>query len=148
MIHDAFGRADANGCWRIRVDHCLQQCRRRGRGSLLEPRDRLGESSALGVTICPLELGQLQPAPERCGSNSYGLGSLIDVPVSQQGRDRLLLLAPEFLAMAYHLVPSAGRSSHHRQPFASPITSRILLLVFATGVMNVSVTVTREKERT
>src|ERR1035438_8817486 len=52
--------------------------------------------------------------------------------------------------MTCHLSSPESRSAtgHHRFPIALWITSRFPLLVSAAGVMNVSVTVSRGKERT
>src|SRR6266481_2955573 len=105
MIHYAFGRADANGCRRIRVDHCLQQCCRCGGGSLLEAGDRLRESGAPGITKGLLELEQLEPAQERSGSNAGSAGSFVNVALSQEGRNRVFHLPPEFCSRSCHYMP-------------------------------------------
>jgi hypothetical protein len=72
---------------------------------LLEPRDGLRKRVAASFPVLRLKLRKLQPSPKGCGSNANSLGGFVYVPVSRKRRDRRLLLAPEFLAMAYHLAP-------------------------------------------
>jgi hypothetical protein len=55
--------------------------------------------------------------------------------VREQGSDRLILLPPEFCSMSPHLRLSARICHRHSIAFAD--FSRILLLVFGAGVMNV-----------
>jgi hypothetical protein len=64
------------------------------------PRDGLAECGPAGLPVGCLELGDLQPTQKRIGSDAGGLGGFLDVPLGEQGGNRLFLLAPEFLAMA------------------------------------------------
>jgi hypothetical protein len=68
----------------------LQQVVAAAESPLLEPRDRLGESSARGVAIGLLEFGQLHPSNQRSGSNADRAGSFIDVALRQDAVPSML----------------------------------------------------------
>lgn len=51
-----------DGCWRVRIDHRLQQSSGHRRGSLLKPGDGLPERGAASLAVGGLEIGELKPA--------------------------------------------------------------------------------------
>src|SRR5690349_7437399 len=92
------------------------------------------------LAVRVFELRHLHPSEHRFVRNADSFRSFVDVALNEQSGDRFFLLAAEFCAVPFHLHSPTDNVFQRTVPRFRSLRSsrrRIVLLPFATGVMDV-----------